>query len=64
MRDGVNITEAPVGGVGGKIFCSSPHPTNPDVWCRKLPHTLDVACAAFVHSISEPEEWWRQASLD
>jgi hypothetical protein len=44
------------GGVGGKLFCSSPHPTVEYVWCRRQNHH-DGLCSAFAFKISEADEW-------
>jgi hypothetical protein len=55
----MTVTLNPVrreGGVWGEIFCSKPHPTRPDVWCRRQPHHSGD-CAAFTFKISQPEHW-------
>jgi hypothetical protein len=68
------------GGFGGKgVFCSVPHPDNPDpdvagdadfVFCRLLEghqnREVDPkpSHAAFIHSISEVEEWDDPIDLD
>lgn len=44
------------GGVQGKSFCSSPHPTDQYVWCRRQPGH-DGDCAAYAFSIIEPDTW-------
>lgn len=44
------------GGVDGRIFCSSPHPTDTFAWCRKMPgHSGDHA--AFTFKISDLSTW-------
>ena len=50
------------GGALGKSFCSSPHPTEGDVWCRRQPDHPDE-CSAFIHSIVTPETWYKQEEL-
>lgn len=37
-------------------FCSQRHPTNPDVYCRRMPNHPDDH-AAFIHSITTPQSW-------
>lgn len=44
------------GGVFGRTFCSSPHPSEPDVYCRRFPDHPDEH-AAYVFKISEPDRW-------
>ena len=54
----VDLTPKKAGGALGYFFCSSPHPTVAEVWCRRQPDH-DGRCAAFVHSIAVPDEWDR-----
>lgn len=55
------------GGFDGRVFCSAPHPDNPDPqlepenfnfhFCRRLPHHDGSDHAAYTYSISVPERW-------
>ena len=52
----VDLNDNPIGGRFGRLFCSSPHPTRGDVWCRRQ-HNHNGRCRAFAFSISVPDEW-------
>lgn len=57
MADGVQVnTDIRPGGAFGVHFCSAPHPTRPDDWCRRL-KGHDGPHGAYTFSIHEPERW-------
>jgi hypothetical protein len=52
----VEIKQRAGGWLGPGVFCCAPHPEDPDVWCRRLPH-LDDEHSAFQFSIKTPVTW-------
>lgn len=71
MSDGpafnMEVYRRPGGFGGASVFCSAPHPDNPDPevepdnfdfhFCRRMPHHDGSDHAAFTYSISKLEEW-------